>query len=463
MPRHYYKEGGLPQVFRGIGSILTSIRKNKRRNVLLEREEKVLAEQEKVYSDREIVREERKRKRMREILRGDAFAKASKIIAGVYTPGTTASLSGEPVDVPPFFTIGQIEGEGPPQFSPSDAIRSLGQETRPETADINIPFIEKMAALREKRGLAQQKVEATRSSIARADIAGGKGTGEFLGKGGRLSLFQTLATGMGKAILEKSIPTRGKVFAPQVVPKYIPIGKNKFQLMILDEITGKLRPVVKKNGTSVVLSEKEVLIAEGKKAQSLIDPFETKLFGRLGLKTGDRLSEGDKQVFSAYKNKFIIAEGLKLLDSGIYTGSAANIKLTFDKWIKEVGINVGGKKASNTETFSALISFQIGEILSSGMLGAGVAISNNDLVFASRMAAGDITMNEESIRRILDINDKIADFKIAQHNALIGRTKKALRTKDYIQSFEGPPSKTPVINTEGLSEAGKKYLEEREK
>ena len=73
----------------------------------------------------------------------------------------------------------------------------------------------------------------------------------------------------------EGLATPERQFAPQKTTKYIPIEGNKFQLMSVDEVTGETVPVLK-DGKPVVGDEKQVLIMEGKNAQSLINPYETK-------------------------------------------------------------------------------------------------------------------------------------------------------------------------------------------
>jgi hypothetical protein len=48
--------------------------------------------------------------------------------------------------------------------------------------------------------------------------------------------------------------------------------------------------------------------------------------------------------------------------------------------------------------------------------GAGTAISDADRAYATKAAAGEITMDETAIRKVLDINDRAARNVIAKHN-----------------------------------------------
>jgi len=107
----------------------------------------------------------------------------------------------------------------------------------------------------------------------------------------------------------------------------------------------------------------------------------------------------------------IIAEGMALLESGIYSGSAANIKLGFDKWLQETGVDVGGQIASNTEAFAGLMGLQVGKIIK--QFGAGTGLSDADREYAEKIAGGKITLTEDSLRKLLDINRRLADFTMA--------------------------------------------------
>lgn len=108
------------------------------------------------------------------------------------------------------------------------------------------------------------------------------------------------------------------------------------------------------------------------------------------------------------------ADARKLLDSGIITGAGANWLVGFGKALQQAGFAAEDDAIANTEAFMATRAQEVGRIIK--LFGAGTGLSDADRAFAQKAAAGDITMNEESIRRILDINDKAARNIISNFN-----------------------------------------------
>lgn len=228
--------------------------------------------------------------------------------------------------------------------------------------------------------------------------------------------------------------------AQHVETVYLPIGEDQYQYMSVDKVAGTTKPVLK-DGKPVILSEKQVLIAEGKKAQSLINPFENKFMGELGTSEAKRLSGLRQTADDAVKSKQIIAEGLTLVDKGIYSGSAANIKLSFDKWLQQAGINIGGEKAANTEAFAGMMGLQVGKVIKA--FGTGTGLSDADREYAQKIAGGEIKLTEQSIRKLLDINDRLATFAISEYNSQSERAKQSLQEKDYFKPVVIPTKKQP--------------------
>lgn len=99
---------------------------------------------------------------------------------------------------------------------------------------------------------------------------------------------------------------------------------------------------------------------------------------------------------------------------GIFSGQWANDKLTLSKIGQQLGFDTPVDKIANTEAFSALVGNQVAKLVKS--FGSGTSITNQDREYAQKMAAGDITLNEESIRRIIEIREKINREVIKKHN-----------------------------------------------
>jgi hypothetical protein len=104
----------------------------------------------------------------------------------------------------------------------------------------------------------------------------------------------------------------------------------------------------------------------------------------------------------------------ELLNKGIVSGAGANWIIGFNKVLQQAGFNVSEDATANTEAFAATRAQEVGRIIK--LFGAGTGLSDADREFATKAAAGQITLNEASIRRILDINDKAARNVIENFN-----------------------------------------------
>lgn len=103
-----------------------------------------------------------------------------------------------------------------------------------------------------------------------------------------------------------------------------------------------------------------------------------------------------------------------LLDQGVITGFGADFRVGLGKALQAAGFNYAEDEVANSEAFVAAQAKEVGRIIS--LFGAGTGLSDKDREFATRAAAGDITMNEESIRRVLEINEKAARNVISNFN-----------------------------------------------
>jgi hypothetical protein len=94
-------------------------------------------------------------------------------------------------------------------------------------------------------------------------------------------------------------------------------------------------------------------------------------------------------------------------------------------------------------------------------LGSGQGISNADRVFAEKAAGGDIELNEGSIRRILDIAERSAKYKIDQHNQFVDKISSASgEAQPFAQSLKvdlPPAAKQPPANAR-LAPDGNYYI-----
>jgi hypothetical protein len=111
-----------------------------------------------------------------------------------------------------------------------------------------------------------------------------------------------------------------------------------------------------------------------------------------------------------------------LLDKGMLTGVGANFFTTLNQGLSQAGIDFGlANAAQNSQAFGALMAKNTATIIKN--FGAGTGISDADRIYAKQAAAGDITMDENAIRKIINVNDRVAKAAIAKHNKNVSGIK----------------------------------------
>jgi hypothetical protein len=131
-----------------------------------------------------------------------------------------------------------------------------------------------------------------------------------------------------------------------------------------------------------------------------------------------------------------------LLDSGVIAGFGADYILGVGKALQQAGFNVDPDPIANTEAFVATRAQEVGRIIQ--LFGAGTGLSDADRDFAQKAAAGQISMNEASIRKILDINDRAARNVITLYNKDAAQVPK--EQVPYSMIVEMPPVAMPQTN-----------------
>ena len=111
-------------------------------------------------------------------------------------------------------------------------------------------------------------------------------------------------------------------------------------------------------------------------------------------------------------------DALRLLDQGMITGAFADWKVGFGKALQAAGFNFAQDEIANTEAFVATRATEVGRLIT--MFGAGTGLSDADRQYAEKAAAGQITLTEESIRKIIELNAKAARNILNNYNAQAG-------------------------------------------
>lgn len=153
---------------------------------------------------------------------------------------------------------------------------------------------------------------------------------------------------------------------------------------------------------------------------------------RQGIKAGEKAAEksairleklGEKADL-AEKSIEVLRIGKSLLTQGIYTGSAANIRQSFNKWLQEADIYINNQKATNTDTFASLMGKQVGQVIKD--FGSGTGLSDADREYAEKIAGGKITLTGGAIEKLLDINERLAIWDINYYNKAVEQYNKGI-------------------------------------
>lgn len=163
--------------------------------------------------------------------------------------------------------------------------------------------------------------------------------------------------------------------------------------------------------------------AAGEKPPSFID-FKTNLKKAGKPETTVNVGGGsDKQIFDAMDESAKAArttatgltglrEARNAINGGAITGAGANQMLGLQKLGAALGLS-NSDKIVNTETFRSAIAPQVASVLKSTVGTAN--ISNSDREFAEKAAGGNITLDEKSITRLLDIMERASTAQLEGH------------------------------------------------
>lgn len=146
--------------------------------------------------------------------------------------------------------------------------------------------------------------------------------------------------------------------------------------------------------------------------------------------------------------------GRNLLKSGAITGAGADFFVGLNQALKTAGIDAGYADASaNSQAYAAAMGQNTAKLIK--QFGAGTGLSDADRMYAEKIAAGAITMDEKAIRKVLDINDTAARNVIKLHNKNVEGIKTNIPLK--VDLPRGAPVRTGKV-TSGPN-AGKTILE----
>lgn len=135
---------------------------------------------------------------------------------------------------------------------------------------------------------------------------------------------------------------------------------------------------------------------------------------KLGEGQAKALMEGKAAADDAKEIINTVANGRKLLNSGMVTGFGADALVGIGQALSQAGITFAEDATANSQAYAANMAQNVGKIIK--LFGAGTGLSNADREYAEKMAGGKISLDKKAIEKILDINEKMARNVIKQHN-----------------------------------------------
>lgn len=137
----------------------------------------------------------------------------------------------------------------------------------------------------------------------------------------------------------------------------------------------------------------------------------------------DFMKQQGKALIDERPNMVQSAEGINnirkmkdFINSPSFNGKLADNKLQVAKTFKTLGLLPPqfDEKIANTEAFSSLGAREVGNVIKA--FGSGTGISDADRDYAEKLAGGKISLDKESINRILDISNKVNLNKLNDFN-----------------------------------------------
>ncbi|MDB4358101.1 hypothetical protein N9Z29_00315 [bacterium] len=189
-----------------------------------------------------------------------------------------------------------------------------------------------------------------------------------------------------------------------------------------------------------------------------------RISSKLRDKATDNFFVANEKALSAQKILEINANSRSLMEEGIITGAGAN----FLSGMASIGVQLGivpqGVEDTliATQTFMAERGKQVLALLGSGDVGSGTGISDKDVAFMKEVAGQQITLNKETLSRIMRIEERAARNAIATSNSRLGVMKQYVGADEdsaLLDTFFVPmpePSVTGYVPTQ----AAQNYLEQ---
>jgi len=148
------------------------------------------------------------------------------------------------------------------------------------------------------------------------------------------------------------------------------------------------------------------------------DGFWTKVGEGAGKKLIERTDEAEGHIHSINT----IHGARRMLDQGAFTGFGSKVYLGFGRVLKAVGFDAASDPVANTEAYAAYTGNLVGQIIK--QFGSGTGLSDADREYAQKIAAGDISLTEPALRKLLDLNEKASRIWLSRYKTQAAKVDK---------------------------------------
>lgn len=169
-----------------------------------------------------------------------------------------------------------------------------------------------------------------------------------------------------------------------------------------------------------------------------------KFAGNLAEGRAKELITSKENVMAAIPKLEGLQQASKALEEGMKSGISGDMGLALAKAGKALGLNDADPSIANTEQYRAQLAQTV--LASIKPLGTGSGVSDKDREYAEKAAGGAISLDDNTMRRVLMIGQQAAANTILNHQELVNKNRKAsgalgadLDTMEVPYEFTLPP------------------------
>ena len=248
------------------------------------------------------------------------------------------------------------------------------------------------------------------------------------------------------------------------------LSGEKATLKVYTDSSGKAKPfrvnesgkVYNKDTEKWVMPSELGLTQAAQLTKTITDA--DRISSKLKDKATDNFFVANEKALTAQKVLGINANSRSLMEEGIITGAGANFLAGMASIGVQLGIVPQGVEDTlvATQTFMAERGKQVLALLGSGDVGAGTGISDKDVQFMKEVAGQQITLNKETLARIMRIEEKAARNAIAKSNSRLEVMKQYVGADEdsaLLDTFFVPMPE-PLVTGYVPTQAAQTYLEQ---